>query len=231
MKKNKSPFWIIIIILLVIAGVFYVKKQNDNKPKTYNFDTSTKVGTLQQEIYDEYGIAVLYDIDVINDVIAKKVVNPEINTYNGVDYHISNFELLVEKLQLIKKCLSTYSEYAINNFTKEFYIVNDFAFNGNQVSGLVSRADEEPILTVFCLEPVDEHVFYHEMSHNLYYNDATLDRNLFDGISDTMRSTVSYYACTNESELFAEVLSFAVENKNSSVYTERISSYVDKITK
>ena len=231
-KKIKSLLWsvvfVVIVILLISKGVNYKAKQNKNNVKEYNFDTSAEIGALQQEIYDGYGIAVLYNVDV-KEALSKKITNVDDFLSDNENYNITDTELLLEKMLIIEDCLKFFSKDTLKKLVPEIYIINNFSLDDTQ-NGLTFNAERKAFAIVYRLDRIDKHAVYHELSHALYHNDEALEPDLFNGISNTMCSTVSSYACTNETELFAEVLSFALSGEKETVYTKKISKYVESIT-
>ena len=225
-KKNFNPFKMFAFIVIAIIAVIFIKNYNEphkvvEEPVVYSFDTSTEIGALQQEIYDEYGIAVLYD----RDVIAEKELGDELYSYER-DYHISDPELIPEKLNIIKDCLSIYTKEALNNLTPEIYLVNGFRYEGSGAS-VVAYINDVPVTIILNLDFIDEHLVFHETAHVLKTNEKDIDYSEFESIPADYCSMVSGYSCQNEKELFAEVVSYTITANKTYKYTLALSDFFE----
>ena len=195
-----------IVFILVPMMVSYKASQDDF------FDSSTSVGKLQQEIYDQSGVSVFVDVDV-----KEKRHN---FIYYIDDYHVSN-EDAIKYLTMIRDNLSIYSR----GLPDEIYLINGFANKDTKLSGayfeegnyIVLKADDNLISNL-----------HHEIGHSVEDKTFDLKSLIRFELVDSSCVLVSGYACTSNDELFAETWKTAILDNKTTKYSLAIKEIFKK---
>lgn len=206
-KMLKIPLFIILTALLINPFTIGYRTSQDDF-----FDSSTSVGKLQQEIYDQSGVSVFVDVDV-----KEKRRN---FIYYIDDYHVSN-EDAIKYLTMIRDNLSIYSR----GLPDEIYLINGFANKDTKLSGayfqegnyIVLKADDNLISNL-----------HHEIGHSIEDKTFDLKSLIKFELVDSSCVLVSGYACTNNDELFAETWKTAILDNKTTKYSLAIKDIFKK---
>ena len=199
-EKWNDIFFIGMIIISCFLTFMYYKPIVNPK-----FNISTAVGQLQQEIYDENGVAVYYNTKVKEN---KKI--------EYIDDVTISEEEAIKSLNKIKEILSFYSKIKPN----KIYIVNDFNIDKLSLAGNTSTLKKTVILNNN--ENLSK-TLHHEIGHLIALNTLRIDNIFKFNLNTNSCSIVSDYACENKDELFAETWEKAITENKTTSFSQDIS--------
>lgn len=215
---------LIYCILYIFSIIFFKEKWNDiffigaiiwsclftfmfYKPALKpTFDTSTLTGQLQQEIYDESGVAVYYNTKIKE---VRRIKHQE-------EIEITEEEAITA-LKEIKKTLSFYSGFKPN----KIYILNNANMKGSSILGGASAFKNVILL---CNKKDIKETLHHEMGHIIVFKTLKINDLINFTINHNSCSIVSDYACENKDELFAETWETAITENKTTSFSQNISN-------
>lgn len=139
-------------------------------------------------------------------------------------YAIYDYQIIVNTLYMFLDAFPIYADVAKEYFPKEIYLLNAFHTNSMQMGGLSLK--EPDVILFYADQYSNRKILYHEMAHiYLYKNSDAYILKQCKEVSGLYCNIVSDYACTNEDERFAEVVSYAMAYKKQNTYTEALSDF------
>ena len=212
-KNSKGDYAMLIVFALAVAVLISASSTVAIHKKDYYDESPT--GVLKREIYDQSGVNVYFNFDLMEDEKVKL-------TYT-TDYNISE-EQAIESLKIIKEELAKYKK----GLPSKIYLVNDFKMRG---------ADEDGAFVVrknFIILNNSKDIkseLHHQMGHSI-------ENKSYDLLSffkfRTVKSScnlVSDKACENNNELFAETWKTKVYDNKTTDYSNALSAIFDTYLK
>ena len=212
-KNSKGDYAMLIVFALAVAVLISASSTVAIHKKDYYDESPT--GVLKREIYDQSGVNVYFNFDLMEDEKVKL-------TYT-TDYNITE-EQAIESLKIIKEELAKYEK----GLPSKIYLVNDFKMRG---------ADEDGAFVVrknFIILNNSKDIkseLHHQMGHSI-------ENKSYDLLSffkfRTVKSScnlVSDRACENNNELFAETWKTKVYDNKTTDYSNALSAIFDTYLK
>lgn len=212
-KNSKGDYAMLIVFALAVAVLISASSTVAIHKKDYYDESPT--GVLKREIYDQSGVNVYFNFDLMEDEKVKL-------TYT-TDYNITE-EQAIESLKIIKEELAKYKK----GLPSKIYLVNDFKMRG---------ADEDGAFVVrknFIILNNSKDIkseLHHQMGHSI-------ENKSYDLLSffkfRTVKSScnlVSDRACENNNELFAETWKTKVYDNKTTDYSNALSAIFDTYLK
>ena len=212
-KNSKGDYAMLILFALAVAVLISASSTVAIHKKDYYDDSPT--GVLKREIYDQSGVNVYFNFDLMEDEKVKL-------TYTS-DYNISE-EQAIESLKIIKEELAKYEK----GLPSKIYLVNDFKMRGGDEDGVFVVRKNFIILNNSKDIRTELH---HQMGHSI-------ENKSYDLLSffkfRTVKSScnlVSDKACENNNELFAETWKTKVYDNKTTDYSNALSAIFDTYLK
>lgn len=209
-KNSKGDYAMLIVFALAVAVLISASSTVAIHKKDYYDESPT--GVLKREIYDQSGVNVYFNFDLMEDEKVKL-------TYT-TDYNITE-EQAIESLKIIKEELAKYKK----GLPSKIYLVNDFKMRG---------ADEDGAFVVrknFIILNNSKDIkseLHHQMGHSIENKSYDLLSFLKFRTVKSSCSLVSDRACENNNELFAETWKTKVYDKKTTDYSNALVSIFDK---
>ena len=212
-KNSKGDYAMLIVFALAVAVLISASSTVAIHKKDYYDESPT--GVLKREIYDQSGVNVYFNFDLMED--------EKVNLTYTTDYNITE-EQAIESLKIIKEELAKYKK----GLPSKIYLVNDFKMRG---------ADEDGAFVVrknFIILNNSKDIkseLHHQMGHSI-------ENKSYDLLSffkfRTVKSScnlVSDKACENNNELFAETWKTKVYDNKTTDYSNALSAIFDTYLK
>ena len=213
-KNSKGDYARLIVFALAVAVLISASSTVAIHKKDYYDDSLA--GVLKREIYDQSGVNVYFNFDLMEDEKVKL-------TYT-TDYNISE-EQAIESLKIIKEELAKYEK----GLPSKIYLVNDFKMRGGDEDGAFVVRKNFIILNNNSEDIRAE--LHHQIGHSI-------ENKSYDLLSffkfRTVKSScnlVSDKACENNNELFAETWKTKVYDNKTTDYSNALSSMFDTYLK
>lgn len=213
-KNSKGDYAMLIVFALAVAVIISASSTVAIHKKDYYDDSPT--GVLKREIYDQSGVNVYFNFDLMEDEKVKL-------TYT-TDYNITE-EQAIESLKIIKEELAKYEK----GLPSKIYLVNDFKMRGGDEDGAFVVRKNFIILNNNAEDIRAE--LHHQMGHsieNKYYDLLSFLK--FRTVKSSC-NLVSDKACENNNELFAETWKTKVYDNKTTDYSNALSSMFDTYLK
>lgn len=212
-KNSKGDYAMLIVFALAVAVLISASSTVAIHKKDYYDESPT--GVLKREIYDQSGVNVYFNFDLMEDEKVKL-------TYT-TDYNISE-EQAIESLKIIKEELAKYKK----GLPSKIYLVNDFKMRG---------ADEDGAFVVrknFIILNNSKDIkseLHHQMGHSIENKSYDLLSFLKFRTVKSSCNLVSDKACENNNELFAETWKTKVYDNKTTDYSNALSVIFDTYLK
>ena len=213
-KNSKGDYAMLIVFALAVAVLISASSTVAIHKKDYYDESPT--GVLKREIYDQSGVNVYFNFDLMEDEKVKL-------TYT-TDYNITE-EQAIESLKIIKEELAKYKK----GLPSKIYLVNDFKMRGGDEDGVFVVRKNFIILNNNSEDIRAE--LHHQMGHSI-------ENKSYDLLSffkfRTVKSScnlVSDKACENNNELFAETWKTKVYDNKTTDYSNALSAIFDTYLK
>lgn len=212
-KNSKGDYAMLIVFALAVAVLISASSTVAIHKKDYYDESPT--GVLKREIYDQSGVNVYFNFDLMEDEKVKL-------TYT-TDYNITE-EQAIESLKIIKEELAKYKK----GLPSKIYLVNDFKMRG---------ADEDGAFVVrknFIILNNSKDIkseLHHQMGHSIENKSYDLLSFLKFRTVKSSCSLVSDRACENNNELFAETWKTKVYDNKTTDYSNALSAIFDTYLK
>lgn len=209
-KNSKGDYAMLIVFALAVAVLISASSTVAIHKKDYYDESPT--GVLKREIYDQSGVNVYFNFDLMEDEKVKL-------TYT-TDYNITE-EQAIESLKIIKEELAKYKK----GLPSKIYLVNDFKMRG---------ADEDGAFVVrknFIILNNSKDIkseLHHQMGHSIENKSYDLLSFLKFRTVKSSCSLVSDRACENNNELFAETWKTKVYDKKATDYSDSLTNIFNK---
>ena len=212
-KNSKGDYAMLIVFALAVAVLISASSTVAIHKKDYYDESPT--GVLKREIYDQSGVNVYFNFDLMEDEKVKL-------TYT-TDYNISE-EQAIESLKIIKEELAKYEK----GLPSKIYLVNDFKMRGGDEDGAFVVRKNFIVLNNSKDIRAELH---HQMGHSI-------ENKSYDLLSffkfRTVKSScnlVSDKACENNNELFAETWKTKAYDNKTTDYSNALSAIFDAYLK
>lgn len=212
-KNSKGDYAMLIVFALAVAVLISASSTVAIHKKDYYDESPT--GVLKREIYDQSGVNVYFNFDLMEDEKVKL-------TYT-TDYNITE-EQAIESLKIIKEELAKYKK----GLPSKIYLVNDFKMRG---------ADEDGAFVVrknFIILNNSKDIkseLHHQMGHSIENKSYDLLSFLKFRTVKSSCKLVSDRACENNNELFAETWKTKVYDNKTTDYSNALSAIFDTYLK
>ena len=209
-KNSKGDYAMLIVFALAVAVLISASSTVAIHKKDYYDESPT--GVLKREIYDQSGVNVYFNFDLMEDEKVKL-------TYTS-DYNISE-EQAIESLKIIKEELAKYKK----GLPSKIYLVNDFKMRG---------ADEDGAFVVrknFIILNNSKDIkseLHHQMGHSIENKSYDLLSFLKFRTVKSSCNLVSDKACENNNELFAETWKTKVYDNKTTDYSNALTNIFNK---
>lgn len=210
-KNSKGDYAMLIVFALAVAVLISASSTVAIHKKDYYDDSPT--GVLKREIYDQSGVNVYFNFDLMEDEKVKL-------TYT-TDYNISE-EQAIESLKIIKEELAKYEK----GLPSKIYLVNDFKMRGGDEDGAFVVRKNFIILNNNSEDIRAE--LHHQMGHSIENKSYDLLSFLKFRTVKSSCNLVSDKACENNNELFAETWKTKVYDNKTTDYSNALVSIFDK---
>ena len=201
--KEKLKDFCFIFLLIIVIGLTFLYFRPSSRP---SFDINSTTGQLQQEIYDESGVAVYYNTKIKE---VRRIKHQE-------EIEITEEEAITA-LKEIKKTLSFYSGFKPN----KIYILNNANMKDSSILGGASAFKNVILL---CNKKDIKETLHHEMGHIIVFKTLKINDLINFTINHNSCSIVSDYACENKDELFAETWETAITENKTTSFSQNISN-------
>lgn len=213
-KSSKGDYAMLIVFALAVAIIISASSTVAIHKKDYYDDSPT--GVLKREIYDQSGVNVYFNFDLMEDEKVKL-------TYT-TDYNITE-EQAIESLKIIKEELAKYEK----GLPSKIYLVNDFKMRGADENGAFVVRKNFIILNNNAENIRAE--LHHQMGHSIENKSYDLLSFLKFRTVKSSCNLVSDKACENNNELFAETWKTKVYDNKTTDYSNALSSMFDTYLK
>ena len=213
-KNSKGDYAMLIVFALAVAVLISASSTVAIHKKDYYDDSPT--GVLKREIYDQSGVNVYFNFDLMEDEKVKL-------TYT-TDYNISE-EQAIESLKIIKDELAKYEK----GLPSKIYLVNDFKMRGADENGVFVVRKNFIILNNNSEDIRAE--LHHQMGHSIENKSYNLLSFLKFRTVKSSCNLVSDKACENNNELFAETWKTKVYDNKTTDYSNALSAIFDTYLK
>lgn len=213
-KNSKGDYAMLIAFALAVAVLISASSTVAIHKKDYYDDSLT--GVLKREIYDQSGVNVYFNFDLMEDEKVKL-------TYT-TDYNISE-EQAIESLKIIKEELAKYEK----GLPSKIYLVNDFKMRGADENGVFVVRKNFIILNNNSEDIRAE--LHHQMGHSIENKSYDLLSFLKFRTVKSSCNLVSDKACENNNELFAETWKTKVYDNKTTDYSNALSAIFDTYLK
>ena len=209
-KNSKGDYAMLIVFALAVAVLISASSTVAIHKKDYYDESPT--GVLKREIYDQSGVNVYFNFDLMEDEKVKL-------TYT-TDYNITE-EQAIESLKIIKEELAKYKK----GLPSKIYLVNDFKMRG---------ADEDGAFVVrknFIILNNSKDIkseLHHQMGHSIENESYDLLSFLKFRTVKSSCNLVSDKACENNNELFAETWKTKVCDNKTTDYSDSLTNIFNK---
>lgn len=213
-KNSKGDYARLIVFALAVAVLISASSTVAIHKKDYYDDSLA--GVLKREIYDQSGVNVYFNFDLMEDEKVKL-------TYT-TDYNISE-EQAIESLKIIKEELAKYEK----GLPSKIYLVNNFKMRGADENGVFVVRKNFIILNNNSEDIRAE--LHHQMGHSIENKSYDLLSFLKFRTVKSSCNLVSDRACENNNELFAETWKTKVYDNKTTDYSNALSSMFDTYLK
>ena len=213
-KNSKGDYAMLIVFALAVAVLISASSTVAIHKKDYYDESPT--GVLKREIYDQSGVNVYFNFDLMEDEKVKL-------TYTS-DYNISE-EQAIESLKIIKEELAKYEK----GLPSKIYLVNDFKMRGGDEDGAFVVRKNFIILNNNSEDIRAE--LHHQMGHSIENKSYDLLSFLKFRTVKSSCNLVSDKACENNNELFAETWKTKVYDNKTTDYSNALSAIFDTYLK
>ncbi len=213
-KNSKGDYAMLIVFALAVAVLISASSTVAIHKKDYYDDSPT--GVLKREIYDQSGVNVYFNFDLMEDEKVKL-------TYT-TDYNISE-EQAIESLKIIKEELARYEK----GLPSKIYLVNDFKMRGADENGVFVVRKNFIILNNNSEDIRAE--LHHQMGHSIENKSYDLLSFLKFRTVKSSCNLVSDKACESNNELFAETWKTKVYDNKTTDYSNALSPIFDTYLK
>ena len=209
-KNSKGDYAMLIVFALAVAVLISASSTVAIHKKDYYDESPT--GVLKREIYDQSGVNVYFNFDLMEDEKVKL-------TYT-TDYNITEEEA-IESLKIIKEELAKYKK----GLPSKIYLVNDFKMRG---------ADEDGAFVVrknFIILNNSKDIkseLHHQMGHSIENKSYDLLSFLKFRTVKSSCKLVSDRACESNNELFAETWKTKVYDNKTTDYSDSLTNIFNK---
>ena len=213
-KNSKGDYAMLIVFALAVAVLISASSTVAIHKKDYYDDSLA--GVLKREIYDQSGVNVYFNFDLMEDEKVKL-------TYT-TDYNISE-EQAIESLKIIKEELAKYEK----GLPSKIYLVNDFKMRGGDEDGAFVVRKNFIILNNNSEDIRAE--LHHQMGHSIENKSYDLLSFLKFRTVKSSCNLLSDKACENNNELFAETWKTKVYDNKTTDYSNALSAIFDTYLK
>ena len=213
-KNSKGDYARLIVFALAVAVLISASSTVAIHKKDYYDDSLA--GVLKREIYDQSGVNVYFNFDLMEDEKVKL-------TYT-TDYNISE-EQAIESLKIIKEELAKYEK----GLPSKIYLVNDFKMRGGDEDGAFVVRKNFIILNNNSEDIRAE--LHHQMGHSIENKSYDLLSFLKFRTVKSSCNLLSDKACENNNELFAETWKTKVYDNKTTDYSNALSAIFDTYLK